>query len=381
MTDHSLRRRGPGGTVSGDLYNAGVYLDDDDKKLAFGRGSGHGYFMDDPAEQAQWEPDYLLEDMASSVRFQRMGMMMNRGGPNPAAYYSASAPNNALVKRHSSRRRYLLFASSIAPMALGCFVATVGFTRTIVDQTVVSLVILAFIVAACHAILAVLYLEPANSMTKMSKNGNTARSKSPVSSSSPHQAADQRMSMLSHIFRYGLPGLLVATAGGHATLVLMGAPFTEKIDRTASMALLLAACSWPVWFISGPLTYQGVLVMLSGRRFAMQQDLKMRKGKEPASAFENLDREMPPAFTIDDGVMLLVWSQGLILGAAAGAWLGAVPIPLDWDRPWQAWPITNSVGCVLGSGLGGLLAVVLLEAPLLRQWYSPESRRFVDTGQ
>lgn len=39
-----------------------------------------------------------------------------------------------------------------------------------------------------------------------------------------------------------------------------------------------------------------------------------------------------------------------------GTWLGVVPIPLDWDRPWQQWPITLLAGgyggCVLGLLIG-----------------------------
>ncbi|XP_068973422.1 phosphatidylinositol-glycan biosynthesis class F protein isoform X1 [Bombus flavifrons] len=35
-----------------------------------------------------------------------------------------------------------------------------------------------------------------------------------------------------------------------------------------------------------------------------------------------------------------------------GTWLGAIVIPLDWDRPWQAWPIP----CVLGALLGYTVA-------------------------
>lgn len=31
-----------------------------------------------------------------------------------------------------------------------------------------------------------------------------------------------------------------------------------------------------------------------------------------------------------------------------GAWLGAVVIPLDWDRPWQEWPIPCSFGALIG---------------------------------
>ncbi|EFA06524.1 phosphatidylinositol-glycan biosynthesis class F protein [Tribolium castaneum] len=31
-----------------------------------------------------------------------------------------------------------------------------------------------------------------------------------------------------------------------------------------------------------------------------------------------------------------------------GAWLGAIVIPLDWNRPWQDWPIPCSVGAMVG---------------------------------
>ncbi|XP_064599805.1 phosphatidylinositol-glycan biosynthesis class F protein-like [Liolophura sinensis] len=37
-----------------------------------------------------------------------------------------------------------------------------------------------------------------------------------------------------------------------------------------------------------------------------------------------------------------------------GAWLGAFPIPLDWDRPWQVWPISCVLG-VLGGYCSGLV--------------------------
>ncbi|KAK4161936.1 putative glycosylphosphatidylinositol anchor biosynthesis protein 11 [Cladorrhinum sp. PSN259] len=48
---------------------------------------------------------------------------------------------------------------------------------------------------------------------------------------------------------------------------------------------------------------------------------------------------------------------GGFVGALVGGWLGAVPIPLDWDREWQRWPVTILVGVfggyVLGEALGG----------------------------
>ncbi|KAJ6095136.1 hypothetical protein N7467_002649 [Penicillium canescens] len=49
-----------------------------------------------------------------------------------------------------------------------------------------------------------------------------------------------------------------------------------------------------------------------------------------------------------------VW--GGALGAGLGAWFGAIPIPLDWDRPWQAFPITILVGAYIGYALGSLLS-------------------------
>ena len=45
--------------------------------------------------------------------------------------------------------------------------------------------------------------------------------------------------------------------------------------------------------------------------------------------------------------------------AVLGAWLGAIPICLDWDRDWQTWPITCVMGAMCGHIMGSL-AVILL---------------------
>ncbi|OAV87292.1 hypothetical protein PTTG_08643 [Puccinia triticina 1-1 BBBD Race 1] len=45
-------------------------------------------------------------------------------------------------------------------------------------------------------------------------------------------------------------------------------------------------------------------------------------------------------------------------GACIGTWLGAIPIPLDWDRPWQAWPITCLVGASVGHAIGSVASVI-----------------------
>lgn len=46
---------------------------------------------------------------------------------------------------------------------------------------------------------------------------------------------------------------------------------------------------------------------------------------------------------------------GGLVGACVGAWLGAVPIPLDWDREWQKWPVTIVCGIYAGYLVGKLL--------------------------
>jgi phosphatidylinositol glycan class F len=46
---------------------------------------------------------------------------------------------------------------------------------------------------------------------------------------------------------------------------------------------------------------------------------------------------------------------GGLVGTCVGAWLGAVPIPLDWDREWQKWPVTIVTGAYIGFAIGKLV--------------------------
>ncbi|CAG8544775.1 12002_t:CDS:2 [Acaulospora morrowiae] len=42
-----------------------------------------------------------------------------------------------------------------------------------------------------------------------------------------------------------------------------------------------------------------------------------------------------------------------------GAWLGATVIPLDWDRPWQVWPISCVIGGYIGHVVGSILSLII----------------------
>lgn len=51
-------------------------------------------------------------------------------------------------------------------------------------------------------------------------------------------------------------------------------------------------------------------------------------------------------------------------GSLAGAWMGAIPIPLDWDRPWQRWPVS----CVAGASAGFAAGTALGWAWIVGKW-------------
>lgn len=46
------------------------------------------------------------------------------------------------------------------------------------------------------------------------------------------------------------------------------------------------------------------------------------------------------------------------VGGLIGCWFGVIPIPLDWDRDWQDWPITLLIGAYLGAFIGSLLSYI-----------------------
>jgi hypothetical protein len=47
----------------------------------------------------------------------------------------------------------------------------------------------------------------------------------------------------------------------------------------------------------------------------------------------------------------LVLAKWRFLGTVIGTWIGAIVVPLDWDRPWQRWPIP----CLSSAALAHLL--------------------------
>lgn len=73
----------------------------------------------------------------------------------------------------------------------------------------------------------------------------------------------------------------------------------------------------------------------------------------------------PIRFVLHGENILVVTSS---IGAALGAAFGALIIPLDWNVSWQAWPIPNAIGTVIGQAAGLVLGeLVMMTRPLLQR--------------
>ncbi|XP_011686948.1 PREDICTED: phosphatidylinositol-glycan biosynthesis class F protein [Wasmannia auropunctata] len=140
---------------------------------------------------------------------------------------------------------------------------------------------------------------------------------------------------LREVFKFTLTALALSTAY-YVTIVLFGAPVLTDHEETTMLVVTLITLT----FVSTSL-HLGVdsaLDVLTGTYSPQRGNI------------------------LADALKLNI--QATILGT----WLGATVIPLDWDRPWQAWPIP----CVIGALLGYLIAhfvtlIKTLPAPKLHR--------------
>lgn len=124
-------------------------------------------------------------------------------------------------------------------------------------------------------------------------------------------------------------GLILAISTGvfHFLAVVFGAPFLSKASETFHFACLLSGLVLlPCFLIVGPNIEEMGRIFLENR----------------------CDTNLEVSLLLSSALTLL------------GAWLGAIPIPLDWDRPWQKWPITCCLGALLGYSTGLFLAALYI---------------------
>lgn len=108
----------------------------------------------------------------------------------------------------------------------------------------------------------------------------------------------------------------------HFFAVIFGAPLIDSVEKTAVWAALTACLiSVPGLCVIGP------------------------KPRKWLSLFNLVKFDSPQKRSFYYSTV----------GTVVGSWASSVVIPLDWDRPWQLWPVPGIVGAMLGYAMGVLL--------------------------
>uniref|UniRef100_A0A6B2LR49 Phosphatidylinositol-glycan biosynthesis class F protein n=1 Tax=Arcella intermedia TaxID=1963864 RepID=A0A6B2LR49_9EUKA len=118
-------------------------------------------------------------------------------------------------------------------------------------------------------------------------------------------------------------GLVVGSVLFSAVAVLYGAPLTSDLTRTWLWGTLVSALT----------CFPGLLVNDVDSILRVYVDRNV-KGKAER------------------------WCLVSAVGTLVGCWLGALPIPLDSDRPWQVWPISCTYGALGGFYLSHIVFFV-----------------------
>jgi len=127
---------------------------------------------------------------------------------------------------------------------------------------------------------------------------------------------------------------LGATLATHVIVVLFGAPFTTHIIQTALFAFVVAILTaFTPTFVLGIPSFASDTSSLITRL-----------------TWTRLFAELSPRNALE---CTMVYPA---VGTLVGGWLGAIPIALDWDRPWQTWPLTPLFGSIGGHILGVVAA-------------------------
>ncbi|KAI8084358.1 GPI biosynthesis protein Pig-F [Gilbertella persicaria] len=140
--------------------------------------------------------------------------------------------------------------------------------------------------------------------------------------------------VLSHLLRgtlhaspkavgYGVFVTLLAIGVLHVLTVLFGAPLIEKIPNTFLFAAYLSVLTIMPCFES------------------LQENV-----------WTKVFLQHSPTTTSE----IYAYTQAIC--ALSGAWIGAIVLPLDWDREWQAWPISCIISTYVGHSVGVVAAFV-----------------------
>ncbi|KAK1569505.1 GPI biosynthesis protein family Pig-F [Colletotrichum navitas] len=232
--------------------------------------------------------------------------------PSSKAASDAGKPKDGLHPVYALTSPTAQVVRHVQPVLLsGLFFAQFG---SLVADPVPALYSSLPIVAAIQVVYAFFSLPAAGSQSAKPSRKPRLGEKKKVESTGPNPFIA--------IFLSFLLAVLV-TPAIHLVLILFGAPFLTHVPHTLLCSANVAILSlFPLFYVHGVEANTWVAL---------------------ASAAAPLDE-----------------AYGGLVGGVLGAWLGAVPIPLDWDREWQKWPVTILCGLyagyILGKTIGGTLA-------------------------
>ncbi|KAI7903699.1 GPI biosynthesis protein Pig-F [Cokeromyces recurvatus] len=127
---------------------------------------------------------------------------------------------------------------------------------------------------------------------------------------------------------------ILATLSGvgvlHVLAILFGASLTEKIPNTFLFSAYLSI----------------ITIMPCFESFKETAWIKVFVQHSPTTTSE-------------------IYAYAQAICALSGAWIGAIVLPLDWDREWQAWPISCVISTYVGHSVGVLAAFIWSSVKLL----------------
>jgi len=139
-------------------------------------------------------------------------------------------------------------------------------------------------------------------------------------------------------------------------LILFGAPMASYILETLALSFLLS------FLIT--LTPAYVLPLPRFTSFGFSSAVPPNESYETATLIDKLEwtRLFSELKMNTPTERMIVYP---IIGTLLGTWVGVIPLALDWDRPWQAWPLLPAYGAVFGHIVGAWFVVVYLTVDTL----------------
>ncbi|KAI9250025.1 GPI biosynthesis protein Pig-F [Sporodiniella umbellata] len=122
---------------------------------------------------------------------------------------------------------------------------------------------------------------------------------------------------------YSTISTVVATCVLHFLAVLFGAPLIERVSNTFLFAAYLSILT----------------IMPCFQSLESSVWIKVFVHHSPSTTSE-------------------IYAYAQAICALAGAWIGAIVLPLDWERDWQVWPISCIISTYVGHSVGVLAAFV-----------------------